>query len=57
MAKKIYADRVTIDRQGYDKRGRYWGVGQKLYYVSDEDGGIDKYVRADSASEAKRKAQ
>jgi hypothetical protein len=54
---KLYAERVRLDRQGYDSHGRYWGVGQKLYRVSNSDTTndpyIDKFVRAPSADTAK----
>jgi len=55
LSGKLYAERVRIDRQGYDKSGRYWGIGQKLYRVSTDDGVLDGYVRAPSATEAKSK--
>lgn len=55
MAKavKLHVEHVHIDRQGYDKRGRYWGVGGKLYRVYDDSGLIDKHVRAKDAKEAR----
>ena len=28
---KVY--RIKLDCQGYDKHGRYWGLGPKLYRV------------------------
>ena len=51
MAGRVYAERIRIDRQGYDRRGRYWGVGDPLYLVSDDDS--DRFIRAPSAPAAK----
>lgn len=53
--RKLSAERVRINRQGYDSRGRYWGVGEPLYRVSSADGDIDMHVRAASAKSAKAK--
>jgi hypothetical protein len=30
--------RVKVDRQGYDRHGRYWGVGPRLYRADIDDG-------------------
>ncbi len=54
---KIYLERVPLDRGGYDKRGRYWGVGAPLYRYSDDSGAVDGYVRASSRAEAKDKVR
>lgn len=35
---KFFLNRVSIDRQGYDSHGRYWGVGAPLF-LWEEDGG------------------
>jgi len=34
----ITVRRVPLDHQGYDRTGRYWGVGGKLYRVEWDDG-------------------
>lgn len=34
---KVTATRVPLDRGGYDKRGGYWGVGEKLWSIDDVD--------------------
>lgn len=52
---KLHAERIHIDRGGYDRRGRYWGTGQKLYLVHDYQFDINKYVRAENAKLAKDK--
>ncbi len=52
-AGRIYAEHVRLDRGGYDRSGRYWGTGARLYRVSDEDGELDKYIRAPDAKTAK----
>lgn len=54
---KINVERVRINRQGYDPRGQYWGVGQKLFRVQVVDKATDIYsdthVRAATGREAK----
>lgn len=61
---KLYVEHVRLDRQGYTSRGRYFGVGQKLYRVTGEyekkdwqgeprQRFIDEYVRADNARNAR----
>ena len=61
---KLYVERVRLDRQGYDPRGKYWGaVGRgvdPLYRVSNAHGSydepdVDEYVRAPSGAEAKKR--
>jgi len=37
-AGKIYLHRVPLDSGGYDRGGAYWGLGQPLYEVLDQDG-------------------
>ncbi len=54
---KLTAERVRINRQGYDSRGTYWGVGAPLYRVYDDVVGDYDYVRAATAKEAKEKAR
>jgi len=43
--------RVPLDSQGYDKSGKYWGTGEKLYAVSFESANhcIFGYLRGPSA--------
>jgi len=42
---EVYA--VRLDRQGYDRHGRYFGVGEKLWNWYDDRGyGRDEYIRA-----------
>lgn len=58
QAKKFIVERVAINRQGYDRRGRYWGVGTPLYRVErvGEDGEYLRehaFVRASSAKVAR----
>jgi hypothetical protein len=57
---KIYAERVRLDRSGYDSRGRYWGVGGKLYRVTaegPEGDELDTHVRAATAKAAKNEVK
>lgn len=49
-------ERVHVNRQGYDRRGHYWGVGERLYRVTDMQENRDKWVRAPSAKAARNKA-
>jgi hypothetical protein len=54
---KLNAERVKLDRGGYVRSGqahagRYFGVGEKLWRVTDDDQ-LDEYVRASSAKAAK----
>lgn len=49
---KIYVEHVRINSQGYDRSGRYWGVGEKLYRVYN-DIGFDRYIRAPNAKNAR----
>ena len=45
----ISVSRVKLDKQGYDECGRYFGVGEKLWYV---DGHAESgYVRAASKAD------
>ena len=53
---QLRAERVHIDRQGYDRRGQYWGIGAPLYRVTDDEGYLDEHVRAPDAPTAKRRA-
>ena len=53
---KLRAERVRVDRQGYDRSGKYWGVGAPLYLVygaSPDHSNLSTHVRAPSAKEAK----
>jgi hypothetical protein len=50
---KFQLYRVYLNGGGYDRRGAYWGVGDKLYYYSDDSGRIDGHVRAHDRAAAK----
>lgn len=49
---------VRLDRFGYDRRGRYYGAGDRLYRLTDtgddDATGLDFLVRAKSRKEAAR---
>jgi hypothetical protein len=45
--------RIRLNRGGYDRNGRYWGVGDRLYRIDDEETGKHIHVRADSAKSAR----
>ena len=50
---KLYLRRVRMNG-AYDTNGTYFGVGDPLYWYSNEDGTIDSVTRATSRSLAKR---
>jgi hypothetical protein len=56
---RMQTERVKLNRGGYDSRGKYWGVGEKLWRVSVIDPATDIYVdehtRAPNQREAKAK--
>jgi hypothetical protein len=43
---KLALIRIKINRGGYDPQGTYFGVGEPLFNLSDEDGTIDRTFRA-----------
>lgn len=53
---RYVVERVSLNRGGYDRHGRYWGIGERLYRVDDEETGKSKHVRAESAKSARAKA-
>jgi hypothetical protein len=56
---RMQCERVRLNRGGYDGRGKYWGVGEKLFRVSVIDPAtdiyVDEHVRAPTQREAKAK--
>lgn len=54
---RLYASRVQINSQGYDRLGTYWGGGRPLYWVHNEDASVELCIRADSRPEAIEKAR
>lgn len=48
----LYLKRVPINSGGYDSGGAYWGLGQPLYYVEDQDGN-SQFLRAWDRESAK----
>jgi len=53
--RKLYTERVRLDRQGYTRGGQYYGTGAPLYRVSDDEGN-ETVVRAASSKLAKENA-
>lgn len=49
-----HLQRIRLDSGGYDSGGAYWGHGQPLYFVQDQDGN-SQFMRAADRSDAKRK--
>jgi hypothetical protein len=58
---RVVAEKISINRSGYDRTGRYWGVGSPLYRVSMRDSDGDEqafaFVRASNAKQAKAAAE
>lgn len=50
---KFSLKRIPINRGGYDSGGAYWGIGQPLYWYSDDDGNVSAYFRAADREAAK----
>lgn len=50
---KFTLRRVRLDNGGYDSLGTYWGHGEPLYWVANEEGSIDYNIRASSRDAAK----
>lgn len=50
---RIDFQRVPLDRQGYTKRGEYFGTGAPLYVWYDDESQKDYWTRASSRAEAK----
>jgi hypothetical protein len=53
---KLLATRVRLDRQGYDRHGRYYGVGAPVYRVEADNNWEFTEVRASDAKSARAKA-
>jgi hypothetical protein len=43
---KITVRRSPLDRQGYDRNGTYFGLGDKLFWIADEGGSVDFVTRS-----------
>lgn len=50
---KFTLHRERLNQGGYTTGGRYFGVGQPLYFYSDDDGLLCDYIRADDRQHAK----
>ena len=54
---KDYTGKVSVRRErlnsgGYTSDGVYFGIGSPLYFIQDEDGIHDDYVRASDREDA-----
>jgi hypothetical protein len=49
---KVSVIRERLNLGGYTRDGVYFGIGQPLYFVQDEDGFFDQYFRAADRAEA-----
>lgn len=49
---KLYLRRAYLDSGGYDKNGTYFGTGTPLYWCSNEEGTVDRMLRARSRGDA-----
>lgn len=54
-ADRFYLTRIPLDRQGYTKQGRYYGVGAPLFSYENEDYTISGELRAKDRADAKKK--
>jgi hypothetical protein len=54
--KRYPVERIRLDRGGYDRTGRYWGLGAPLYRVWDneEERFYCQEVRAPNARAARQ---
>lgn len=42
----LYLQKVTLNSGGYDRNGTYFGTGKPLYWVSNQEGTVDRMLRA-----------
>lgn len=52
-AAKVYLKKMPIDRDGYDSGGSYWGIGDPMFWASD-DADFELFTRAKNREDAKR---
>lgn len=50
---KVSLRHVPLNSGGYDSGGAYWGLGQRLYWATDESGALDYFFRARDRDAAK----
>lgn len=48
----LYVKHVHLDHGGYDNNGTYWGAGDDIYWVADENDTIEFTMRASGAVDA-----
>jgi hypothetical protein len=51
---KLMLRRISLDHQGYDRLGTYFGAGQPIFWYASDDGTIDGTVRAWGRDSAKQ---
>ena len=49
---KVYIQKQRVNAGGYIAGGIYFGCGAPLYFVQDEDGLWDDYIRASDRADA-----
>ena len=49
---KVSVTHERLNQGGYTRDGVYFGIGQPLYFMQDEDGFFDDYFRASDRIEA-----
>ena len=49
---KVSVTNERLNQGGYTRDGVYFGVGQLLYFIQDEDGFYGNYYRASDRAEA-----
>lgn len=50
----LSVSRVRLNRDGYDRLGTYFGIGNPLYWVHSKDCSVDYVIRATNRSTAVR---
>lgn len=54
-ARQFDVQRITVNGQGYDRSGAYWGVGPDVFIATSPDGSEEITVRARNLTEARKK--
>lgn len=52
-SEKLRIERWSLNREGYDKHGSYWGVDYPLYRVTDSEG-HQRFIRSLNREDVKR---
>jgi len=50
---RLYYSKIRLNRGGYDNLGTYFGVGEPLYWVHNDECTVDFVIRAPSRKRAR----